>query len=161
MSSDDTHSGDSSSTTDNGDEAEALKEQIEKLTDIAARAQADLQNFKARMKNEAKELGKFAVVPLLLSLLPVHDDLARAVEHAGENDGLSQILAKLEKIFVDAHLKKMKSLGQKVDPQKHEVLAITKGEKDIITEVHEEGYELHGRVLRPAKVIAGEGSTAS
>jgi molecular chaperone GrpE len=133
-----------------------LEAEIAKMTEIAARAQADLQNFKARMKKDSDELAKFAIAPLLLSLLPVRDDLARAADHVPD-EGLKQVLTKFDKVIEDAGLRIIESLNLSVDPSKHEVLSVVPGEKDKIVEVHEEGYELHGRVLRPAKVIVGSG----
>lgn len=138
-------------------QVQELMAQIEKLTDIAARAQADLQNFKARMQKDAQELGKFAIAPLLLTLLPVLDDLKRAEHHAENIDGLTQVTSKLEKVLTNAGLQKIESIGQKIDPLRHEVLTTAEGEKDVILEVHEEGYELHGKILRPAKVVVGSG----
>ncbi len=134
---------------------QALEAQVAKLTDLAARAQADLQNSKIRMEREAEDLRKYAVVPLLLALLPVRDDLARASQ-SGEK-GVKQILDKLDKVFSNVGLKCMDALGKPVDPSRHEIINAGSGEKDIVTAIHEEGYELHGRVLRPAKVQVGNG----
>jgi molecular chaperone GrpE len=135
-----------------------LEGQIAKLTDLAARAQADLQNSKIRMEREAEDLRKFAIVPLLLALLPVRDDLARAASQGDE--GVKQILEKIDKVFSTVGLKRMEPLGKPVDPTKHEILNVGPGEKDVVTLVHEDGYELHGRVLRAAKVQVGDGKTS-
>ena len=129
--------------------------EIDNFKEIAARAQADLQNFKTRMQKEAQELRKFAAVPFILNLLPVYDDLARGTGH---DEGFKQVLEKLEKVFTDAGLKKMEPMGSSVDPAKHEVINTAPGEKDIVTEVHQDGFELHGKVIRPAKVQVGDGS---
>lgn len=133
-----------------------MKLQIAKLTDIAGRAQADLQNFKERMKRENEEFRKFANAPLLLSLLALHDDLARAAAHEGTN-GVKQILLKLEKILAAAGVVKIEAIGKKFDSALHEIVNAGPGEKDVILAIHEEGFLLHGRVLRPAKVQVGEG----
>lgn len=135
-----------------------LEAQIAKLTDLAARAQADLQNSKMRMEREAEDLRKFAIVPLLLTLLPIRDDLSRAA--AKDSEGVKQILDKLDKVFSSVGLKRMEALGKPADPAKHEIINAGPGEKDLVTNVHEEGYELHGRVLRPAKVQVGNGEIA-
>ena len=55
----------------------------------------------------------------------------------------------------------MHAEGTPIDPHRHEVLSVGPGEKDMITQVYEEGYELNGKVLRPAKVQAGSGEEAS
>ena len=54
-------------------------------------------------------------------------------------------------------LQKISSLNEKADPEKHEVLKTGPGEEGMITEVFEEGYMLHEKVLRPARVVVGEG----
>ena len=132
-----------------------LEAQVAKLTDLAGRAQADLQNSKMRMEREAEDLRKFAVVPLLLQILPIRDDLARASSNGAE--GVKHILEKLDKVLQNAGVLRMDPLGKLVDPAKHEILNIGPGEKDVVTLVHEDGYELHGKVLRPAKVQVGNG----
>lgn len=137
---------------------EELKAKLAKLTDIAARAQADLLNFKDRMKRESDELRKFAIVPLILQLLPMYDDLSRAAAH--EKSGTLQILAKLERVLADASVKRIEALEKKADPAKHEIVNTGPGEQDVVTHVHEEGFELYGRVLRPAKVQVGDGTGA-
>ena len=134
-----------------------LKEQVRKLTELAARAQADFQNYKQRVERDAEELRKFASQPLLLKLLLIRDDLARAVGESTD-EGIAQILGKLDKTLEDVGLTKIEAEGQPVDPGMHEVLNTVSGEKDIVITVHEQGYELSGRVLRPARVSVGDGS---
>jgi len=141
-------------------DVKALKDQLERLTDIAGRAQADLQNFKARQEKDAKELVKFAITPILLELLPVRDALARAASHNENSDGYEQVLVKLDAVFAKIGLNRIDAMGQKADPSKHEVITTAQGEKDVVLEVHEEGYELNGRILRPTKVIVGSGLNA-
>src|SRR3989344_4166195 len=134
-----------------------LELQIAKLTDLAARAQADLQNSKMRMERETQDMRKFATVPLLLALLPVRDDLVRAAKQEGENGASKQILSKLDKVLTDAGLTPLEALGKTADPSRHEILNAGPGPKDVVIAVHEEGYELHGKVLKPAKVQVGDG----
>jgi molecular chaperone GrpE len=135
-----------------------LQKQVARLTDIAARAQADLQNFKMRMEREAAELRTFVQQGFILTLLPILDDLKRAIVHT-KADGLEQILQKLEKILADSGVKKIEAMGIRFDPLRHEILGSIPGEKDIVLVVHEDGYELNGKVLRPAKVQVGDGNT--
>jgi molecular chaperone GrpE len=65
-----------------------------------------------------------------------------------------QLMRELE----GAGLKRMSSMGPAVDSDRHEVLQQGAGKKDAVMEVFEEGYELHGKVLRPAKVKIGDGT---
>lgn len=144
-----------------------LQAELEKMKDLAARAQADLQNAKARVERDADELRKFAAEGMLRRILPTLDNFQRAFQHMPEDlkdnewvKGVAAIEADLMKQVSDAGLRRMQSMGQVVDPQKHEVLSVGPGEADKVVEVFEEGYELHGKVLRPAKVKAGDGSQA-
>ncbi|MEK7590918.1 MAG: nucleotide exchange factor GrpE [Patescibacteria group bacterium] len=139
-----------------------LAEQVKKLTDLAGRAQADLQNAKARMEKSGEEFRKFASEALLLKLLPTIDNFQRAFQHLPAElktnewvRGVSAIEQDLMRQLHDMGLRKMESLGTPVDAAKHEVLTTGPGEEGKVIEVFEEGYALHGKVLRPAKVKAG------
>lgn len=155
-----------------GDETQALLQKIvdlqaelQKMKDLAARSQADLQNAKARVERESDELRKFASEGLIRKILPTLDNFQRAFLHIPDDlashewvKGVSAIESDLMKQMSDAGLKRMQSLGEVVDPQRHEVLSIGPGPDSTVTEVFEEGFELHGKVLRPAKVKVGDGS---
>jgi molecular chaperone GrpE len=71
--------------------------------------------------------------------------------------GLQATEQQLVSDLASVGLKQIESLGQPVDPQKHEVLQADEGEKDIVVQVLDEGYELNGKVIRPAKVVVGNG----
>jgi len=146
-------------------EIERLTQELERIKDIAGRAQADLQNAKDRLERDAEELRKFAGASMLIDLLPVIDNLQRAFAHLPEDlkdhewvKGIEAVEQNLMTKLSEAGLKKIESVGQPVDPEKHEVLQVGPGEKDQIIEVFEDGYELHEKVLRPAKVKVGDGS---
>lgn len=142
-----------------------LTAQVQKLTDIAGRAQADLQNAKARMERDGEDLKRFALQSILMKLLPVLDHFDRALKQKPadlfESEWVKGIEA-IEKDFAqkltESGLLKFESLGQQVDPVRHEVITLGPGEEGIITEVIEDGYELLGKVVRPAKVKVGDGS---
>ncbi len=147
------------------EETKAKQSEAEKFREVAARAQADLQNAKARMERERDELGSFAIGTVLKRLLPVVDNFQRAFGHLPEAlkgdewaKGVSAIEQDLVKILAEIGLKKMESLGQPADPEKHEVLTAGPGAQGVITEVFEDGYELKGKVLRVAKVKVGDGT---
>ncbi len=145
-----------------------LEAQVKQLTEIAGRAQADLQNAKMRLEKSADELRKYAAEAFLKRLLPTIDNFQRAFRHlpvAAQDPAVSEwikgvtaIEQELLRQLTDMGLTKIDALGQPLDPSRHEVLMQGPGEGGTVTEVFEEGYELHGRVLRPAKVKAGDGS---
>ncbi len=141
---------------------EELTEQLKKHTEVASRAQAELQNVKARLDREAVELRKFASEAVLLKLLPTIDNLQRALKYLpsdlASNEWVKGIVA-LEQQFLkqvgDMGLKRFESLGQSLDSERHEVLMQAAGDAGKVIEVLEDGYELHGKVVRPAKVKVG------
>lgn len=148
-------------------EIASLKAELDRYRDLAARSQADLQNAKARVEREADDLRKFASESLVRRILPTLDNFQRAFLHIPDDlknhewvKGVSAIEAELMKQMSDVGLKRMQSLGQPVDSSRHEPLMVGPGAIDTVTDVLEEGYELNGKVLRPAKVKVGDGSAA-
>ncbi len=145
-----------------------LTAQVQKLTDIAARSQADLQNAKVRMQRDREELGHFATENVLRVLLPALDHFKLALSHrpkALENDdwakGIFAIEQELFRTLNELGLERMEVLGQQADTAKHEVLSVGPGTEGEIIQVFEDGYELAGKVVRPAKVKVGDGTAKS
>lgn len=146
-------------------DVEMLLQENAKLKDLAARAQADLQNAKARLDKEAGDSRKYASEGLLRALLPTIDNLQRAFSHLPEDlqshewvKGVQAVEQAFMKDLQMAGLQRMQSLGQPSDPHVHEVLQMGPGAEGVVTEVYEEGYLLYDKVLRPAKVKVGDGS---
>ncbi len=117
------------------------------------------------MKREGDDMRKFAAEAFILRLLPTIDNFQRAFSHLPEDLADHEWvrgLQAVEKGFIDelvqVGLKKFESLGEIVDSERHDVLQAGPGEKDVITEVVEEGYELNGKIVRHAKVKVGDGS---
>ena len=142
----------------------AAKQEVDRLKDLAARSQADLQNAKIRLQKEAADSRIYAVEGLLRTLIPTVDNFRRAFRHLpselAEHEWVKGLQATEQALLRDlqsAGLVRMECLGQPVDPHHHEVLQMAPGPKDQILQIHEDGYELHGKVLRPAKVVVGNG----
>ncbi len=149
-------------------EIATLKDELARFKDLAGRAQADLQNAKARVEREGDELRKFASEKMILRILPTLDNFQRAFQQVPSDisshewvKGVSAIEQDLMKQMSDAGLKRMQSNGQPVDAARHEILTVGSGPIDTVVEVFEEGYELNGKVLRPAKVKVGDGTEIS
>lgn len=145
---------------------DSLKEELVKMKDLAARSQADLQNARARAEREASDMRAFASESLLRKLLPTLDNFQRAFQHIPEDllphewvKGVQAIESDFMKRVNEVGLQRMQSLGAVVDPARHEILSVGPGEAEKVVEVFEEGYELHGKVLRPAKVKVGDGGS--
>ena len=128
------------------------------------RAQADFVNFKRRTEQERNETVMLANAALVLNLLPVLDDLERALDNISEKlrkntwvDGIVLIYRKLRSTLEANGLKEIKALGETFDPNYHEAALYDDGEEGMVIEELQKGYMLHDRVLRPAMVKVGKG----
>ena len=128
------------------------------------RAQADFINYKRRIEQEQEEIGKFANSLLMLNLLPILDDLERALasvppklEKLNWVDGVRLIERKLWATMEAQGLSQIKALGEPFDPRFHEAVKEDKGKEGIVINELQKGYQLHDRVIRPSMVIVGNG----
>lgn len=142
-----------------------LLTKLQQMTDTAARAQADLQNAKTRMQKDGDELRKFAAEQFMKKLLPTIDNFQRAASHLpaelSGNEWVKGMLAtekELVKQLQELGLSKMEVLGQQVDTDRHDVVTVAPGKEGEVVQVVEDGYELFGKVIRPAKVVVGDGA---
>lgn len=126
------------------------------------RSYAEFENFKKRVAKEQSDQSRYANERLLKALLPVLDNLARAIGHAKESRNLDKLVEGLEltqKEFVSVLNKfgvtAIESLGQPFDPVHHQAMLRVETddqEENTVVEEFEKGYLLHDRVLRPALV---------
>jgi molecular chaperone GrpE len=152
---------------------EKLEAQLEEKTREASeyfdkwlRLRADFENFKKRMQKEKGDLVKFGNENLLKALLPVLDNLSRAIEHgknAKENSPLLEGVEMTCKEFLNTldrfGVKPVPAVGEVFDPEKHEALSQEESDQEanrVIAAV-QNGYFYHDRLLRPAKVIVSKG----
>jgi molecular chaperone GrpE len=146
---------------------QALAEEREKAESYLAnwqRGQADFINFKRRSEQEKEELAKFANSTLLLNLLPIFDDFERAFDSVPKQlgkdswiDGMRLIERKLGASLEVQGLSPIEALGEPFDPKLHEAVRQDKGEEGIVIEEMQKGYKFHDRVIRPSKVVVGNG----
>jgi molecular chaperone GrpE len=128
------------------------------------RAEADFENYKKRVEQERAESARFAGMALIINILPVLDDLDRAIKsipeklaHLTWTDGIRLIQRKLQATLEAQGATEIKALGENFDPSIHEAVGQTTGEDGKVIEEAQRGYKLHGRVIRPAFVIVGNG----
>jgi molecular chaperone GrpE len=128
------------------------------------RAQADFINYKQRSEQEKEELVKFANSLLMLNLLPILDDLERAFASIPARlaklswiDGVRLIEHKLQANLEAQGLSPIKALGEPFDPNLHEATRQDKGKEGIVIEEVQKGYKFRDRVIRPSKVVVGNG----
>jgi len=142
--------------------AEAL-ERAEENHKHWQRSAADFINFKRRVEQERGEQARFASAALVINLLPVYDDLARAVETvdahlAGLNwvQGVLAIQRKFAQLMEAMGVTEIAAAGEAFDPNRHEAVGKQPGEDGKVLHVVQRGYLLGDKVLRPAMVIVGE-----
>ena len=128
------------------------------------RAQADFINYKRRTEQEKEEISRFAKATLILELLPVLDDLERAftaipprLAQTSWADGVKLIWGKLRTTLETQGLSEIKAVGEPFDPHLHEAIRQDKGEEGVVVEEVQKGYEFNGRIIRPSKVVVGNG----
>jgi molecular chaperone GrpE len=147
---------------------QALAEEKKKSEEYLAnwqRAQADFINYKRRTEQERQDFNRFANANLILSLLPALDDLERALRSMPPAksakyswaEGIRLVERKFKTILEGQGVTPIKALGEPFDPNFHEALRQDKGQEGIVIEEFQKGYILGDRVLRPAKVVVGNG----
>jgi len=147
-------------------EIETLKAslaELERKAEALHRTAAELDNRRKRLERQMEECSRFALQPLAAELLPIIDNFERALEHAEKSrdfDALlngvrlahDQVLAGLKKF----HIEKVEALGKPFDPAVHEAVAQLESAEHpdhTVVQVHQEGYKLHDRLIRPSRVI--------
>ena len=144
-----------------------LQEEKEKAQRFLAnwqRAEADFVNYKRRVEQERGEVRRIANAALIINILPVLDDLERAlaslnIQLAGLTwfDGIRLIYRKLQLVLESAGVSMIEAEGRPFDPRFHEAVMYGEGEEGKVVAEVQRGYKLGDRVLRPAMVVVGKG----
>lgn len=143
------------------------EEQLAALQDKYIRLAADFDNYRKRMLKERMELIKTAGEDVLISFLPILDDVERAMKSIHESQdmeavktGVELIYSKLKDFLTQKGIKEIEALNQPFNTDFHE--AITKipvdnqDKKGKVVDVVQKGYTLHDKVVRFPKVVVGE-----
>lgn len=148
-------------TTDDVNELKALAEQYRTNWQRSA---ADFANYRRRVEEERKDTARLANASLAFNLLPVYDDLERAVNTvdaklAGLNwvQGVEAIHRKFWHVLESMGIEEIPAEGEQFDPECHEAVGEQAGEEGKVLHVAQKGYRLGGKVLRPSMVIVGNG----
>ena len=143
-----------------------LQQQVGELKEALLRAMAETENTRRRAQREKEEALKFAPGPLAKSLLPVADNLRRALESVPEEarkdgalanliSGIEMTEKELQSAFAKHGIERIEPLGEKLDPNWHEAMfEVPDADKPAgtVVQVVEVGYRLQDRLLRPARV---------
>jgi molecular chaperone GrpE len=135
---------------------EAERDLVAEYRDRAARAEAELQNFRTRVERDRQANREMVIAEVIRSLLPVMDDLDRAEAH-GDLAGtpLELVAQKLRSSFERYDVKPVGEVGETFDPAVHEAMVRIPeagAEGETVAEVIEGGYTLGERLIRAAKV---------
>ena len=140
----------------------AAREEARQNHDRWLRERADLENVKKRAARERAETIRFANEQILKDMLPIVDNLERAVEHArsGGNgqplaEGVALVLKSLLDVLERHGVTRVEAKGVPFDPAHHEAMAHVASdehEANVVVEEHQSGYRLNDRLLRPARV---------
>jgi len=136
--------------------AEAERDLVAEYRDRAARAEAELQNFRMRVERDRQANREAVIAEVIRALLPVMDDLDRADAHGDLAGGPLELVAqKLRASFERYGLAAVGEVGEVFDPAKHEAmvrLPEAGAEGETVADVIEGGYILGDKLVRPAKV---------
>ncbi len=145
-----------------------MAEQLRAAEDRVLRAQAELENFRIRVRRETEDQLKHANQPLLVDLLPVIDNIYRAVDAATQDEaasglltGVSMVAQQLMDTLGKYHCRRIEAVGSPFDPNLHEAvqqMPSDEFEAGVVIQVLQEGYMLHDRVIRPSQVIISTGA---
>jgi molecular chaperone GrpE len=152
-------------------EVAKLRTELEDAADRVLRAQAELENYRKRVRRELEDERRYAAMPLLRDLVPVLDDIYRAIEAAEKSpqaaallDGVKLVAQSLEAALAKHDCRRIDALGKPFDPAFHEAIsqqASADHPPSTVVLVAQEGYVLHDRVVRPAQVIVSTSPESS
>tara|TARA_B100000886_G_scaffold176223_1_gene120752 strand:- start:235 stop:801 length:567 start_codon:yes stop_codon:yes gene_type:complete len=140
---------------------EELLDKKEELEDLLLRANADLDNAFKRTLTEVEKAHKYGTEKLLMELLPIVDNLENALNNLSESsskedkEGIELTLKSFESTLDKFGMVPIYPVNEEFNPEKHEAVSMEKDEnkKDgCIGNIFQRGWELHSRVLRPARV---------
>ena len=141
----------------------ARLEAVEARQDML-RMQADMENLRKRLVREHEKARRRTLERFMNDLLPVRDSLERGLEAATDpaasvealKEGKQLIMKMLSKAMSDHGLQTIDPIGEAFNPEKHEAMTMLPSDQhdeNTVIDVLEKGYQLHDRLIRPAKVV--------
>jgi molecular chaperone GrpE len=138
-------------------EAEAKRDEY---LELARRTQADFENYRKRTAKDLAAAGTRAKLGLVRDLLPVVDNLERALESADSQEGLAEgvrlVLTDLQGVLAREGVKAVEPAGERFDPTVHEALSTRPedgADPGVVLDVVQKGYRMNDTVIRPARVV--------
>jgi molecular chaperone GrpE len=148
---------------------EQARDEAKQQQDLYLRAMAEMENLRKRTQREKEELGKFANENILRDILPVIDNLERAVEHAEQTEnhgglleGVQMTLVQFSQVLSRFGVEPVISLGAPFDPAVHQAIGQLESDEyppNTVAQEMQKGYLLNERLLRPAMVMVAKAPT--
>ncbi len=142
-------------------EPELPQREVSELKDLLQRTQANFENYRKQVDKRNEEMQKFAARQVILQLLPILDTFELALKSMESGDkfreGVELIYQQLRHVLETQEVQEMDCMGKLFDPYLHEPLFKEAGGSSVnmIIEVYQKGYTMHGQVIRHAKVKIG------
>ena len=145
------------------DSPESLRAELGEARDRELRTQAELENYRKRATRQMQDERRYANLPLMRDLLPVLDNLDRAIEAAEKShdassllEGVKLVAGQLEDVLKRHHCLQIEALNRPFDPHLHEAISQQPSDRyaaNSVMQVTQSGFQLHDRVVRPSQVI--------
>ncbi len=152
------------------EEVEAAKKEAAEMRDRYTRLQAEWDNFRKRTRAERDAEKDRAAEKLVVDLLPVLDDMERAIKHAKDSgeggtltDGVVAVQTKFLQILGKHKVEQIEAAGQPFDAYKHQAVGTREDEsvpEETVVEVYQQGYTMGDKIIRPAMVVTSTGGPA-
>jgi molecular chaperone GrpE len=147
-------------------EVDLVRNQLTEARDKMFRAQAELENYRKRARRELDDERRYAEISLLRDLLPLVDNMSRAIDAAEKKadaasllEGLRLMRQQLETTLKQHSCVRIDAEGKPFNPAHHEAVMQQPSaeiEPNTVLNVVQPGYQLHERVVRPAQVIVSK-----
>jgi molecular chaperone GrpE len=148
---------------------EQLRADLEGAKDRVLRSQAELENYRKRAAREIEDHHRYANLPLLRDMLPVLDNIERAVGAADKThdaasllDGIKMVVQQLDTVLQRYHCVRIEALHQPFNPHLHEAISqqpTAEYPPNTVILVAQQGFQLFDRVVRPSQVIVSTKNT--
>lgn len=158
-------------TTDAVDELAKLQEELIAAKDQSLRTQAEIQNLRRRSERDVENAHKYALEKFVGELLPVVDNLERALQAIDQDDeavkafteGVELTLKSFQDVLVRYKIEPIDPKGQPFDPEFHQAMSMLEmpdQEPNTVVDVFQKGYTLNGRLVRPAMVVVAKAAAS-
>ncbi|HUV77325.1 MAG TPA: nucleotide exchange factor GrpE [Desulfobacterales bacterium] len=151
---------------------ESMEQEAKENYDRLLRTSAEFENYQKRAAREMNDFRKFANESFVKAMLPVVDNLDRAIESSNNDkhadtsvlEGVKMTLKEILKVFDQYNVKPFESLGKTFDPSLHQAVMQEETEEhpeNSVVQELQKGYMMHDRLLRPAMVVVSKTKTKS